>query len=137
MDPARYSCQALTNSNPNILETESTELSNLFKPMFKGLGVVESEILNILHREITGFEDIHNLPKSRNVCAGENALSDPRAERGLLVAPNKVQEPAPGISDGPMNDVSKGFVALRPDVFQHPYGDKHSECPDTFCSRPR
>src|SRR5579872_6726608 len=97
--------------------------------MFKGLGVVESEILNILHREITGLKDIHNLAKSRNVCAGENALSDPRAERRLLVAPNKVQEPAPGISNGPMNDVSKGFVVLRPDVFQHSYGDKHVRVP--------
>ncbi len=94
------------------------------QPMLQRFSVVQSQVLDIQHGEIQGLEHSQSLAKCGRVCAREDSLPRPGAERAWVVAADEVEKPTSGIAERAMNYGCQLRVMVQPDVLEHANRDE-------------
>ena len=100
------------------------------QPMFQCLGVMQSQVFDIEHRQPPGFEDFHHLVQTGRIRAREYAPLDPRIHRARSNTANTVDQTPPLWFEATIDDLSQRRVMLLADMFQHANRDKDVELAD-------
>ncbi len=80
---------------------------------------MQAQILDVEHREIPGLEDLHEFCERRRICAGEDALGNPRMQRRRPVAAYGMNEPASVAAEHAIRNAAERRIVLHAHVLEH------------------